>query len=201
MLSGLQPGTHLYDRRTGRDRIVDHVERRGQVAFLSFRNGRTGPIDGQPASIADFMATPGLPPCLLLVHPEIGRLARAMDGLSAEYEWPRLSIGRELCTVLLSELPQRRPRTARLWIKTRLRQMAPGPVLCTGVDLLFEPMLALDPLQTLCDASRLTRLVVAWPGSYIDDVLAYAVPDHGYYRTWRRPQVPIVVLERLQTRS
>jgi hypothetical protein len=201
MLSGLQPGTHLYDRRTGRERIVDRVERRGQVAFLSFRNGRTGPIDGRPASIADFVVTPDHPSCLLLVHPKVGRLAQAMDGLAAEYGWPRLSIGRELCTVLLSEPPRRHPRTARLWIKTRLRQMAPGPVLCTGVDLLFEPVLALDPLHTLCDASRVTRLVVAWPGSYIDDVLAYAVPDHGHYRTWRRPQVPIVVLEQVQARS
>jgi len=45
------------------------------------------------------------------------------------------------------------------------------------------------------DVSRVARMVVAWPGSYLDDVLAYAVPDHSHYRTWRKPEVPIVVLE------
>ena len=56
-------------------------------------------------------------------------------------------------------------------------------------------MLKLNPLGLLRHASRVTQLVVTWPGSYLGDVLAYAVPDHSYYRTWRKPEVPIVVLE------
>ena len=75
-----------------------------------------------------------------------------------------------------------------------LGQMAPGPVSCTDIDLLFEPTLELDPLGLLRDVSRVTRLVVAWPGSYADDVLAYAVPDHSHYRTWRKPGVRVVFL-------
>jgi len=61
--------------------------------------------------------------------------------------------------------------------------------------LLFDPALELDTLRLLCDVSRVARMVVTWPGSYRDDVLAYAVPDHSHYRTWRRPEVSIVALE------
>jgi len=133
--------------------------------------------------------------CLLLVHPEIRRLEDVADELLFTYGWPRLSVGRELSAVLLSEMPRRRSRTARQWLPTRLGEISPGPVLCTETDLLFDPALELDPLRLLCDVSRVTRMVATWPGSYRRDVLAYAVPDHSHYRTWRNPEVPIVVLE------
>lgn len=80
-------------------------------------------------------------------------------------------------------------------MKTHLREMSPDPVLCTNIDLLFEPTLKLDPLRLMRDVSRVTRLVVTWPGSYVDSVLAYAVPDHSHYRIWRKPEVFIMVLE------
>lgn len=144
-------------------------------------------------TITDFLRTSHT--CLLLVHPAVSRLEDAANELLSVYDWPRLSVGRELSPVLLSETPQRRSRAARQWMKTHLREMSPGPVLCTNIYLLFEPTLKLDPLRLMRDASRVTRLVVTWPGSYMDDVLAYAVPDHSHYRIWRKPEVFIMVLE------
>ena len=144
-------------------------------------------------AVTDFLRTSHT--CLLLVHPEVCRLGDAANKLLSVYGWPRLSVGRELSAVLLSEPPARRSRTARQWIEARLGQMAPGPVLCTEIDLLFEPTLNLNPLGLLRHVSRVTRLVVIWPGSCLDDVLAYAVPGHGHYHTWRKPEVSIVVLE------
>jgi len=144
-------------------------------------------------AVTDFLSTSHT--CLLLVHPEVRRLEDAADELLSTYGWPRLSVGRELGVVLLSEMPRRRSRTARQWMPTRLREMAPGPVLCTEIDLLFDSTLELDPLSLMRDVSRVARMVVTWPGSYLDGVLAYAVPDHSHYRTWRKPEVDIVVLE------
>jgi len=63
------------------------------------------------------------------------------------------------------------------------------------IDVLFEPTLKLDPLGLLRQFSRVTKLIVTWPGTYINDVLAYAVPEHSHYRTWRQPGIPVVVLE------
>ena len=133
--------------------------------------------------------------CLLFVHPKIGRLEAAANELSSAYGWPHLSLGRELSAELLSERPQLRSRAAGRWVWTRLAEVAPGPVLCTEVDLLFEPSLALDPLWLMRSASRVTRLVVTWPGSYVDDVLSYAAPAHSHYRIWRRPDVLIRALD------
>jgi len=143
--------------------------------------------------VTDFLRTSHT--CFLLVHPEIRRLEDAATELLSVYDWPRLSVGRELSPVLLSERPQRRSRAVRQWMKTQLRAISPGPVLCTDIDLLFEPTLKLDPLRLMRDASRATRLVVTWPGSYLDNVLAYAVPGHSHYRTWRKPEVFIKALD------
>ncbi len=148
-------------------------------------------------AIAAFLTTSTYYPCLLLAHPDVRRLAEMADELASTYGWPRLCIGRELSAALLPEPPGRRSSGLRRWVETRLGAVAPAggsPVLCTEIDLLFEPTLRLDPLRLLRDASRATRIVVAWPGSYDSDVLAYAVPEHGHYRTWRRPEVPVVCL-------
>jgi hypothetical protein len=134
-------------------------------------------------AIAEFLHTSYT--CLFLVSPEIRKLEHAADDLRSVYAWPCLSLGRELGSVLLPVIPQRRPREAHRWMKTRLGELSPGPVLCTEIDLLFEPALELDPLRLLCDVGRVARLVVTWPGSHLHDVLAYAVPDHSHYRTWR----------------
>jgi len=144
-------------------------------------------------AITDFLRTSHT--CLLLVHPAVSKLEGAAAQLLSVYSWPRLSVGGELSAVLFSETSQRRSRAARQWMKVHFREMAPGPVLCTEIDLLFEPTLKLDPLRLMRDVGRVTRLVVTWPGSYVDNVLAYAVPGHSHYRTWRRPEVFIKVLE------
>jgi hypothetical protein len=148
-------------------------------------------------AITAFLTTSTYHPCLLLVHPDVHKLEDAANELAAAHGWPRLSVGRELSAVLLAEPPARRSGPARRWIEARLRELAPtngSPVLCTEIDLLFEPTLRLDPLRLLRDASRAARFVVAWPGSYDNNVLSYAVPEHSHYRTWRQPSVQIVCL-------
>ena len=146
-------------------------------------------------AISPFLASSTYHPCLLLVHSEVCTLQEAANELVPTHEWLHLSIGRELSAALLSEPPKRRSRAARRWMESRLSEMAPGPVLCTEIDLLFEPTLSLDPLRLLRHASRVTRLVITWPGSSSDNVLSYAAPEHDHYRTWRKPEVFITVLE------
>jgi hypothetical protein len=130
-------------------------------------------------------------PCRLLVHSDIESLEQAADSLLRRTGWPRLSIGRELSAALSAELPRDRPRAGARWLTSHLAAMAPGPVICSEIDLLFEPSLSLDALALLRAASRLTRLVVIWPGSSAENVLTYAVAEHDHYRAWRRPEADV----------
>jgi hypothetical protein len=145
------------------------------------------------STISEFMRTHH--PCLLLVHLETSRLVDICNELLSVYDWEHLSVGQELSKALFPEAPQRRSRVARHWMRSYLRSMGNSPVLCTEIELLFEPSLEIDPLSLLSDAGRLVRLVVAWPGSFQDNVLAYAVPEHSHYRTWRKPGVSIATID------
>ena len=145
-------------------------------------------------TVEDFLASTPYFPCLLLVYPEIKRLQKAADELRESYAWPRVSIGGEMSQELLMVEPERRSRKAARWLEKGLRELRPGPVHCSDIDLLFEPALQLDPLALFRTASRATRLIVMWPGTYRNGVLAYAVPEHSHYRTWNDPQVTITVL-------
>ena len=139
--------------------------------------------------IEHFLIAAPFPPCLLLVHPDIGRLHTTQKMIQERYRWPALSVGQVLAEGLLAVAPRRRPRMAPQTLSKAVREHEPGPLLCTDIDLLFEPALRLDPLRLITDASRHTALVITWPGTFQDGVLAYAEPEHSHYCTWRQPNL------------
>lgn len=128
--------------------------------------------------------------CLLFVHPDIGRL----EALKRELDLPQLSIGETLSERLLGEPPRRRPRAAQRALDASVRARDGEALLCTEIDLLFEPALDLDPLTLFKRLSRSRPLVVLWPGTYEEELLRYALPEHAHYRTWSRPEVSIFTL-------
>lgn len=72
----------------------------------------------------------------------------------------------------------------RPWIERLTAAQGDSPVLCTEIDLLFEPSLRLDALAILHACSTYQRLVVLWPGEFVRSGVSYAEPDHAHFRTW-----------------
>ena len=99
--------------------------------------------------------------CILLVHPAIGTLEKTASELVTGYGWPHLSLGQALSADLMAVPLHERPYAAQHWLETRIRELRPDPVLCTDIDLLFEPAFRLDPLKILLGISRTTHVIVA----------------------------------------
>lgn len=144
-----------------------------------------------------FLVTRPYYPCCVLAHPDIRCLQQINATLRDQYSWLGLSIGTALSAALRSVAPPQRAGAVYAALAQAIRPLLPGPILCTDIDLLFEPMLALDPLRLLRDTSRLAPLVVLWPGTVSAARLTYAVPQHAHYRSWSRPDVMVVSLEAL----
>lgn len=53
ILEIIKAGMRLIDSRTGSERLVQNVEKSGQVVFLSFKNPQTGEVERQPFSVAE----------------------------------------------------------------------------------------------------------------------------------------------------
>jgi len=123
---------------------------------------------------------------IVVVDSEIDALSRLLDLLPPEYL--TISICRELSAYLAEPNDSDRSQLASQWTLDRLKEMAPGPVVCCDVDLLFHPSFKLDPLALLRRASQLTHLIVLLPGEYKNGVLSYARPEHKHYRFWKKPE-------------
>jgi len=124
--------------------------------------------------------------CILIVDPDIQKLDSIVHTLPKE--WKHLSIGKELSNHLLTSVSTDRAHAAHEWLELTLRKHAPGPVICTDIDIIFHPAFAFDPLAILKQASRHTIIVVLWPGDYQSGILSYAIPTHQHYRFWRNPE-------------
>ena len=128
-------------------------------------------------------------PCALVTDTDIARLGSAARLVASQTGWRAVSVGGMLSAALLDVPSKRRPQVARLAFLQQIERLAPGPLLCSDIDLLFEPTLELDPLHLLRDASRQAPLAVFWPGAGEDGMLSYAVPAHAHYRTWRQTEL------------
>ena len=128
-------------------------------------------------------------PCILLVHTDIGRLNHIAQQLVQRSGWSELAISRVLADILIDTPLDQRSALASEALTQPLARLRPGPVVFTDLALLFEPSLALEPLALLRRCSRSVPLVACWPGTYADECLTYAVPDHAHYHTWNTTQL------------
>ena len=135
--------------------------------------------------------------CLVIVAPRITALESVVNHLVTTYVWPCLSIGCELSALLLQTPPKARAKFIAHWLNACVQESGSGPVICTDIDLLFEPTLHLNPLVLFQQTSRRTPLILIWPGSYHDGVLVYAVPEHAHYRVWKDPGVMVIDVRRI----
>ena len=101
-----------------------------------------------PHAVVEFLAEHPDAACVLLVHPDVQVIQRNAEDLAAALGAQPVSVGKELSGALLGEPSQARPRLARAWLLSTATRQAPGPIVLTDIDLLFEPAWALDPLAS-----------------------------------------------------
>jgi len=49
------------------------------------------------------------------------------------------------------------------------------------IDILFSPELRVDPIRLLENLSKSNKIIVNWPGNYVDETLTYAEYGHPEY--------------------
>jgi hypothetical protein len=139
--------------------------------------------------LAQFLLNRPYHAIFLFVHPEIQRLHAVSGQLYRQYDWPSLSLSNTLSLRLLDVPPPQRPSRIPLLLTEILHAYAPGPLLCTDICLLFEPNFHLNPLHLFREISKTVFLIIPWPGSYQNHILAYATPLHTHYRSWSVPDL------------
>jgi hypothetical protein len=109
---------------------------------------------------------------LIVGRPGSGK-SKIMRELGLNRGWRYVDC-RELVTDELLELvPKARPKEAPHIMDRLLERERADVILLDNIQVLFTPILNLDPLELLRQLSRKHAIVAAWPGEYADGKLAY----------------------------
>lgn len=151
----------------------------------------------------DFLSHPlfeGHYDCLILASPDI-RIQDQVSECARQNGVSIFNISQALSEALIAVPLAERTRFSQQWLPDAIAAQAERPVICASPDLLFDPSLKLDPFALCRQVARIARLVILWPGTFYDNVLAYAIPEHHHYRTWRISNVltqqPAIVIRQV----
>ncbi|HMM23128.1 MAG TPA: BREX-3 system P-loop-containing protein BrxF [Selenomonadales bacterium] len=136
----------------------------------------------------------GAPDRLVLVvgKPGSGK-SKMMRELATNRGWRYINC-RELVTDELLELvPKARPQEAPQIMGGILTRLQAEVILLDNLQVLFTPMLNLDPLAILKQLGRKHTLIAAWPGAYEDGSLTYL--ELGQSEPHRYPADEVKVIE------
>jgi hypothetical protein len=101
---------------------------------------------------------------------------------------PYLNVNLALSQRLLDLTSKERPLRVRRLLEDVISEHSGDVIALDNIELLFDPALHQDPLACLQALSRNKTLIVAWGGTYEDNVLTYAEPGHPEYRRYERPE-------------
>jgi hypothetical protein len=63
------------------------------------------------------------------------------------------------------------------------------------IELLFHPVLQLDPVRLFMNLSRNKTLIIAWSGEYQNGILTYAESGHPEYKEYRDVDAKIITIK------
>lgn len=118
-----------------------------------------------------------------------------LQAVAKERNCNLLNVNLELSKALL-ELPRtQRPRKVDRLFQGMIENHGGDLVLLDNLEVLFDPALALEPLQLLKKSSRNRTIVASWNGEYRDDALSYAEPGHPEHQRFKPVEALVLTAE------
>jgi hypothetical protein len=119
---------------------------------------------------------------LIVGKPGSGK-SKIMRELATNRGWKYIDCQTLVTDELLELVPKARPREAPHILDDMLSREKAEVVLLDGLQLLFAPLLNLNPLVLLRQLSKRHLIVAAWPGRFEAGKLSFLEPGRGepYY--------------------
>lgn len=107
--------------------------------------------------------------------------------------WTRLNLNLTLSESLLSFPQQQRARLLPELFGVCIVEAETEVVVLTGIEILFDRSLAIDPLRLLRANSSHKTLLVCWPGDIRSSGLSYGIPSHPEHRIYKASDLRDVI--------
>jgi len=115
---------------------------------------------------------------LLVVGPKGTGKTDIVQKVSAELKWPVVNVGKDVSGRLLSLTVRQRRLKAEEVVADAVDATGRRELCLDNTEVLFDPSLALNPVNLLLNLSRNRVLVTAWNGRLENGFLVYAYPEH-----------------------
>ncbi len=113
---------------------------------------------------------------------------------ATQLDYPTLNINRQLSEQLINIPKQERARSVAQLLR-QLVSAVPNDAIClTGLEILFDRSLAVNPMRLLGTCAINKTLLVCWPGDITSSGLSYATPSHPEYRTYKASDLSDVIV-------
>ncbi|MCK5600986.1 BREX-3 system P-loop-containing protein BrxF [Candidatus Pacearchaeota archaeon] len=100
--------------------------------------------------------------------------------LNASYS----NINLELSRILLDVPKKKIPFKANRCLEDIINSSKKNIILLDRIEILFDPLISIDPLYFIESNSKQVTLIVNWPGEYNSKILFYANPGHPEYKSY-----------------
>lgn len=114
--------------------------------------------------------------------------------VSAQLGWPVVNAGKEVSERLLSLTVRQRRLKAEEVVAGALDATSQRELCLDNTEVLFDPALAVDPVNLLLNLSRNRVLIMAWNGHLENGSLVYAYPEHPEYFKGPAHGFPVVTV-------
>jgi hypothetical protein len=95
---------------------------------------------------------------------------------------------------ILEMVPKARPQQAPSIMSEALTALKGEVILLDGIEVLFTPVLNLDPMPLIKQLSRKHTIVVAWPGDYTDGKLVLDYNGRTHYCSMATEALPVIAI-------
>jgi hypothetical protein len=110
-----------------------------------------------------------------------------------QYMFASLDLNYALSAPLTNTPKQDRPKLVGQLIAALINDVHGERILITGLEILFDRSLAVDPIRLLSTCAKNKTLLVSWPGDKTSSGLSYAAPSHPEHRTYKASDLSDVI--------
>jgi hypothetical protein len=102
------------------------------------------------------------------------------EQLNASY----ININLELSRRLLDIPKKKIPFKANRYLEDIINNSNKNIILLDRIEILFDPLISIDPLYFIESNSKPVTMIVNWPGEFSSKILSYAKPVHPEYKSY-----------------
>lgn len=108
-----------------------------------------------------------------------------------------LNLNKLLTEQLMTISRKERAKSVMLIMEKLIAETEKNEIMLSGIEVLFDRSLGIDPLRLLSNCSKNKTLLVLWPGDKTSLGLSYAGASHPEHRTYKASDLSDVIYLKL----